>query len=363
VSEAFRRFAGREPDAVRRAPGRVNLIGEHTDYAQGWVLPIAIDLGVTASGARRVDGRLRFASTLEVSDDDEWLRYPDGVAAVLREHGVELPGADVLIESTLPSGAGLSSSAALEVAVALLLVDLAGADIPPLRLALLCRDAEERVAGVPCGPMDQIASVAGRCGHALLVDTRSLSVEPLPLGLEAAGLQLVVVDTGHSHRLADTEYALRRREAEEAARRLGVPSLRDATPAAVEEAATVLGPVLHRRARHVTTENTRVLQAADALRRGAPAEVGPLLDASHASLRDDYEVSSPALDAAAEACRRAGARGARLTGAGFGGSVLTLVPHERVAAVREQVALAPELAERGARVLVVHASDGACPPD
>jgi galactokinase len=350
----------RDVEAVtRRAPGRVNLIGEHTDYSEGWVMPIAIDLGVTATASARKDGCLTFISSSRTSDAD-WVRYPRAVVNVLRRAGIDLPGADVVIDSDLPEGAGLSSSAALELAVALALLGLAGTRVDPLRLALLCRDAEELATGVRPGPMDQIASALGRREHAMLIDVRTLEIDPLPLPLDAEGLALVVVDTGEKHRLAETAYETRRHESEEAARILGVPALRSVTSAVVERSQGILGERLFRRARHVTTENERVLAASSALRDGALPELGPLLLASHASLRDDYAVSTVALDAAVTASVEAGALGARMTGAGFGGSVLALVPADLVPAVRERVAADDVLAALGAQVSIVRPSDGAC---
>src|SRR3954464_11998810 len=226
----FERWSGRPPAGVWRAPGRVNLIGEHTDYNDGWVLPAAIELGVTAAAAPRDDERVRFAS-LQKDADDGWLAYPEGVLWALRSDGIEIPGADVLVDADVPEGAGLSSSAALEVAVALALLGIAGASLEPDRLALACQRAESEVVGVRSGLMDQFASVFGRAGHALLLDTRTLEREWLPLPLEAAGLALVVVDTGVAHSLRKSGYGERRAACEQAAHALGVSALRDATEA------------------------------------------------------------------------------------------------------------------------------------
>ena len=359
VRVAFGAAAGRAPDGVWWAPGRVNLIGEHTDYNDGFVFPFAIGLGTAAAAAARDDGRLRCWSLEEDETGDVaiaelapgrvegWTAYVQGIAWALREDGVELPGADVLVATSLPLGSGLSSSAALECAVGLALADLAGADVDPARLALLGQRAESAVAGVPTGAMDQLASMLGRDGAALLVDTRSLDVEHVPLAVAGDGLALVVLDTRVPRRLAEGAYGDRRSECEEAARVLGVPSLRDAAPDDVERRADELGDVLGRRARHVVTENARVLDAVAALRARDFARLGALLDASHESLRVDYEVSAPALDVAVEAAREAGALGARMTGAGFGGCALALAPAERVDAVAERVAAAFAAAELG----------------
>jgi galactokinase len=354
VVEGFRARAGRAPEGVWFAPGRVNLIGEHTDYSDGFVLPIAIDRGVLVAAARRGDRRLRCWSAQEAGELDVelaalgpggvegWSAYPAGVAWALGQEGVAGVGADLLVDGDVPAGAGLSSSAALECASALALADLAreggGAARPadPVELARLARRAEVEAVGVPCGVMDQMASMLARAGHALFLDTRSLATEHLPLALEPAGLRLLVIDTRAPHRLVSGAYAERRTAVEAAARALGVAALRDATVEQVEAAAEELGEPGRRRALHVVTENARVLRAVELLRSGKLDRLGPLLAASHASLRTDFEVSCPELDTAVDAAVDAGSVGARMTGAGFGGSALALVPDARV----EQVAAA-----------------------
>jgi galactokinase len=342
LGEAFVARTGRPPDGVWVAPGRVNLIGEHTDYNDGFALPLAVDRHVVVAAARREDGRLRCWSLQADTAGDRslvdlgpgrsrgWAAYPEGVAWALGQAGVEIPGADLVVDSDLPAGSGLSSSAALEIAVALALVDLAGAGLDLAQLAQVAQRAEGEVVGMPCGIMDQLASVAGRAGCAVLLDTRSLEVEPVPLHLEAAGLRLAVIDTAVPRRLVDAPYAERREACRVAARLLGVPALRDATLADVEAAAARLGDPGYRRARHVVTENARVLETAALLRAGRVAAVGPLLAASHESLRHDFEVSCPELDLAVATATSAGAIGARLTGAGFGGCAVTLIPAEAV---------------------------------
>jgi galactokinase len=349
VAAAFRERAGRDPDGVWAAPGRVNLIGEHTDYNDGFVLPAAIDRLVLAAASRRDDGRLRLWSLqseppadLELAEVgpgkvEGWAAYPAGVAWALGQAGVEVGGADLVVDGDVPAGAGLSSSAALECASATALADLHGAGLDRVALAGLARRAENEVVGVPSGAMDQMVSMLGRAGHALFLDTRSLDTEQVPLPLEAAGLRLVVIDTRAGHRLVDGAYADRRAACEAAAATLGVPALRDATPTQVEAAADALGEEGLRRARHVVTENARVLEAVRLLRAGELERLGPLLAASHASLRDDYEVSSPELDTAVEAAVAAGAVGARMTGAGFGGSALALARADLVGRIDEQV--------------------------
>jgi galactokinase len=306
-----------------RAPGRVNLIGDHTDYNEGFVLPLAIDLECVVSAEPSDTVRLRsheLAGEYELPADGSaeprgspgWSSYAAGVLRVLAERGRPPVGLAATISSTVPVGAGLSSSAALEVALALALCDVAGFALPPLELALACQEAEHIATGVPSGIMDQLTSLAGRESCALLIDCRSLEIEPVPLPAE---LSVLVVHSGVSRALADSAYADRRRACEEAARRIGVPSLRDAT---LEQADG------DPRARHVVTENGRVLEAARALADGDLDALGPLLSASHRSLRDDYEVSTPELDALTECVEEAGALGARLTGAGFGGCVVAL---------------------------------------
>jgi galactokinase len=330
-------FGGR-PDQVWLAPGRANLIGEHTDYNQGWVLPFALDLGVTVAAARRGDGLLAIQSrqapgapaslplaALAPGAVTGWAAYPAGVAWALREAGHPLAGgASLAVDSDLPQGAGLSSSAALECAAALALDGLHGLDLPRPQLATLAQHAENDFVGVPSGIMDQSASLLSRAGHALLLDCRSGVTADVPLDPAAAGLALLIVDTGARHALGDGRYAQRRRECEQAAALLGVGSLRDVTSPA--ETGRIGDPVLRRRARHVVTENGRVEQAVALLTGGDLAGVGALLCASHASLRDDFEVSWPEADVAVEAAMAAGALGARMMGGGFGGSALALVP-------------------------------------
>jgi galactokinase len=372
VAAAFRERAGRDPDGVWAAPGRVNLIGEHTDYNDGFVLPVAIDRLVLAAASRRDDGRLRLWSLQSEPPADlalaevgpgkveGWAAYPAGVAWALGQAGVEVGGADLVVDGDVPAGAGLSSSAALECATATALADLEGAGLDRVAVAGLARRAENEVVGVPSGVMDQMASMLGRAGHALFLDTRSLNTEQVPLPLEAAGLCLVVIDTRAGHRLVDGAYADRRAACEAAAATLGVPALRDATPAQVEAAADALGEEGLRRARHVVTENARVLEAVRLLRAGELERLGPLLAASHASLRDDYEVSSPELDTAVEAAVTAGAVGARMTGAGFGGSALALARADLVGRIDGQVQAAFAAAGLGPpSVAAVVPSDGA----
>jgi galactokinase len=314
------------------APGRANLMGEHTDYNDGFVLPFALRQGATATARRRADRMIALTSRQRPGPEivlditalvpggvNGWAAYPAGVAWALREAGYDVPGATIEIDSDVPAGAGLSSSAALECSVALALTGLAELDIPGADLVMMARRAENEFAGVPTGIMDQSASLLCTAGHALLLDCQSLETTQVPLDAH-----LLIIDTRAGHKLGEGEYAVRRSECEEAARALSVPSLRFITDCA--DTARLADPVLRRRARHVCTDNQRVLQAVGLLRDGHLAEVGELLTQAHASLRDDFEVSWPQADVAVEAALSAGALGARMIGGGFGGSVLALVP-------------------------------------
>jgi galactokinase len=353
------RFGG-SPEGVWRAPGRVNFIGEHTDYNEGFALPFAIPAGVYVAGAARDDGLLALSSRQQggavvtvplgaLAPGQArlvgWAAYPAGMAWALRSAGHRVGGASLAIDADLAAGAGLSSSAALECAAGLALASLYRLGVPRPELAALGRRAENDFVGVPTGLMDQLAVLLGQAGHALLLDCRSGAVAPVPLDAAAAGLALLVIDTRAHHELTDGGYAARRRSCEDAARALGVRSLRDV--ASVGEVGRLSDPVLRRRARHVVSENRRVLDTVELLRGGQLGRVGPLLTASHASLRDDFEVSWPEADAAVEAAIGAGAQGARMTGGGFGGSVIVLAPAGAAAGVADAVASA--FARRGWR--------------
>jgi galactokinase len=349
-TSTFAECYGGQPEGAWHAPGRVNLIGEHTDYNEGFVLPFALAQGVVAAASQRDDGMLVLASrqvggdpaaqalaSLAPGSVTGWAAYPAGVAWALREAGYAVGGASIAIDADLDRGAGLSSSAALECATALALVDLYGFSVPRPELAALARRAENDFAGIPTGIMDQSASLLCQAGHALLLDCRSGETSLIPLDLKAAGLVLLVIDTRVRRSLSDGRYADRRRDCEEAARVLGVASLRDVTQGDLNHEGGQLDPVLARRVRHVVTENARVLRTVDLLRAGHPRDCGPLLTASHVSLRDDFEISWPQADAAVEAATGAGALGARMTGGGFGGSVIALTEADRSDAVRAAV--------------------------
>ncbi|NKX56244.1 galactokinase [Arthrobacter mobilis] len=355
LADEFARIFGHRPEGIWAGPGRVNLIGEHTDYNAGYVLPFAIDRQTCVAVARRADRSVRLATMLsphEVSAAEldeagpgrpggrarDWTAYPLGVAWALGEAGVDVPGFEMLVDSTVPVGAGLSSSAALECAAALALAELAGAGLSLPQLAAAGQRAENDVVGAPTGIMDQTASLLGREGAAVFLDCRSGRTETVPLRLEAAGLDCLVIDTKVSHAHADGGYADRRAACERAAALLGVGALRDLAVSDLPAVRRRLDGTAFRRVRHVVTENARVLEAVRLLRGPGPLAVGGVLDAGHASLREDFEVSCPELDLAVEAARAAGAAGARMTGGGFGGCVLALVPHARLAAVSTAVA-------------------------
>ncbi len=335
VRTAFQERWGGEPLWVVRAPGRVNLIGEHTDYNQGYVLPMAIPPAIWLALRPRTDGTLHACSAqqdgevrldlraLTAEGLPPWGRYLLGVARALREAGYPLVGWEGVFWSDLPIGAGLSSSAALEMAALRAFTLTGGWRWDALRMARLGQRAEWLGAGVACGLMDQLTIAAGRRDHALWIDCRSDEVHPVPL---PPRLRIVVLDTGTRRSLQDGAYNARRAACERAAQRLGLPALRDLSPEALEAQAAALSAEERRRARHVVTENLRVLQAVDALRQGRLERFGELLNHSHRSLREDFEVSTPALDAMAAAAQAHPACfGARLTGAGFGGCVVAAV--------------------------------------
>ncbi len=371
VRAAFAGTFGTEPAGLYRAPGRVNLIGEHTDYNDGFVLPMAIDREVVVAVAPRPGRRVRLIA-LDVDDQvaafdldglapdpvARWANYVRGVLALLERAGHRLPGLDLAYAGDVPIGAGLSSSAAVEVAVATAVDGLLGLGLSRLELARLCQQAEHEFAGTQCGLMDQLISAAGEAGHALLIDFQSTTWQAVPL---PADKTVVVCDTGRRRGLADSAYNERRAQCEAAARRLGVPSLRALDVDALEARAEELPPVLRRRARHVVHENARTERAAAALQAGDVALFGRLMGESHASLRDLYEVSSEELDLmAALAQAQPGCWGARMTGGGFGGCAVALVDRDALDAfVPAVVGAYQRLAQREPALYVCHASAGA----
>ena len=379
AADLFRERFGGAPDGVWLAPGRANLMGEHTDYNEGWVLPFALGQGITAAAARRPGSRLVLCSAQEADAADVsldglepgvvtgWAAYPAGVAWALTRAGYQVPGGCLAIDSDLPAGAGLSSSAALECVTALALTEMAPAELasterapaeraPTERagrsvdrreLAAIARRAENDFVGAPSGIMDQSASLLCQSGHALLLDCRSLETSQVPFDPGAAGARVLLINTRSRHKLTEGDYGRRRAECDQAAGLLGVPSLRYLTD--VAETTRLTDPVLRRRARHVVSDNQRVLEVAGLLRSeparsGEPGsaypKIGRLLTEAHRSLRDDFEVSWPEADVTVEAALAAGALGARMIGGGFGGSVLALVPEDAAGPVREAVARA-----------------------
>jgi galactokinase len=332
AADAYRQNFGEAPDLVASAPGRVNLIGEHTDYNGGFVLPCAIDrrIAVAVGAGEGVLYSADFDETRSMGEKvSSWADYPRGVAWAMGEAGYEIGAFLAAFAGNVPLGSGLSSSAAIEATTALALDAFFGFGIGRKDLAVICQRAENEFVGVNSGIMDQYASLLCEAGAALLVDCRSLEAQSVPLDLEGAGLALVVCDTRVERGLADTGYNDRRAACERAARTLGVKELRDATEGDLD----LLSGEELKRARHVVTENARVLEAVEALENGDFDEFGRLMYASHASLRDDYEVSTPELDAFVEIAEQHGARGARLTGAGFGGCAIALVPEVETAAL------------------------------
>ena len=347
--QLFLQCYGTEPDGIWHAPGRVNFIGEHTDYNDGFALPFAIGSGVCVAAAARQDGMVALSSrqyggsvvtvpvaSLAPDRVHGWAAYPAGVVWALTSAGYLSAGVSLAVDADLAAGAGLSSSAALASAAGLAVSDLYRLALPRTELAAMGRRAENDFVGAPTGIMDQLAVLLGEAGQALLLDCRAGTATLVPLDPAAAGQALLIIDTRVGHALSDGRYAARRRSCEDAARALGVTSLRDITDG--RAAALLADPLLRRRARHVVSENARVLETAALLRAGQLARVGPLLTASHDSLRDDFEVSWPEADATVQAVIEAGATGARMTGGGFGGSVIALVPADRDEAVRAAVA-------------------------
>ncbi|MEV6395747.1 galactokinase [Streptomyces sp. NPDC051907] len=340
-------------EGVWAAPGRVNLIGEHTDYNDGFVMPFALPHSTRATVSRRDDGVLRLRSAgargapVELRTADlapgrgpgGWTDYPAGVVWALRDAGLKVGGADIVYESDVPVGAGLSSSAALEVVTALALNDLYELGLERQPLARLCQRAENVYVGAPTGIMDQTASACCVAGHALLLDTRDLSQWQIPFDLAAVGLELLVVDTRVHHAHSEGEYGRRRAGCESAAAALGVSALRDVAYADLEAALSALeDPSLRPLVRHIVTEGHRVERVVSALRADDVRALGPLLTEGHASLRDDFAISCPELDLVVESALAAGALGARMTGGGFGGSAIVLTEASLSATVTSSVA-------------------------
>ncbi|MEI7864983.1 MAG: galactokinase [Chthoniobacterales bacterium] len=353
VASEFEKLYGRPPRWIAAAPGRVNIIGEHTDYNDGFVLPMAIEYYSVMAADRPVDGRevitLRSTLEAEVATIDltlpvrpaapKWGNYPRGVVAGFQERGIQPGGLDVLLHSTVPLGSGLSSSAALEVCTATLLEAVTGTTLDPVDKALLCQKAEHDFAGVPCGIMDQFISALGREGHLLLLDCRTRTTELVPMN--DPSVALLIINTNVKHELSGGEYAERRAQCEEAARNLGVESLRDVTAVQLEAGKRKMSEIVYRRARHVIGEIGRTVHAAGSVRQSDWPVVGQLMYASHAALRDDYEVSCEELDVVvkiAEAIgEQGGVYGCRMTGGGFGGCCVALVKASAVEDISKKI--------------------------
>jgi galactokinase len=354
VAGLFEETFGGKPDGYWWAPGRVNLIGEHTDYNDGYVLPLALPQGIIAAA------RLSRAPTLRVRSRQErggaeiplaaitpqsvdgWFAYIAGVAWAFRQSGHDIPGLEMVIDSNLPTGAGLSSSAALECAVAMAWNDLSPLDLSRHELAAIARRSENEVVGAPTGIMDQIASLYGRNNRLVFLDTRSMVVSHVPFDLSTAGLALLVIDSRTPHALVDSEYAERRKTCALAAKQLCVPALRDIPFENLDNALAGLSDeLMRRRVRHVVTEDQRVLDTVARLETGHdPRQIGPILAASHISMRDDFNITVPQVDVAVVAALDAGAFGARMTGGGFGGSVVALVDADQTTGVFHAVQVA-----------------------
>jgi galactokinase len=349
VSAGFSKQFGYEPQGIWSAPGRVNLIGEHTDYNEGFVLPFAINRRTYAALSLRTDGIARVASGFtnevveiqvrEISKDSVsgWSSYPLGVAWALMQAGAEPSGFDLYVESDVPVGAGLSSSAAIECSVAMALNELWGANLDRSALAKIGQRAENEIVGAPTGIMDQTASLFGVVDHVVFLDCRSLVAEAIPLGLQQNSLEIVVMDTKVSHRLVDGGYAARRAACEEGAKHLGASSLRDIQVSDLARAESILDPLVYKRVRHVVTENARVLETVELLKSSGPQAIGSLLYASHESMRDDFEISIEELDVAVETAMSVGAVGARMTGGGFGGAAIALIESSKVEGLKSAV--------------------------
>jgi galactokinase len=353
VAAEFQKHYGRPPRWIAAAPGRVNVIGEHTDYNDGFVLPMAIgryavmaaDSAVAAGQISVYDIHFKESATIDISGpvtkgQPKWSNYIRGVLAGFQARGTKLPALDVAFTSTVPLGGGLSSSAALEVCTATLIEAATGKSIDPVEKALLAQKAEHDFAGVPCGIMDQFISALGREGHLLLLDCRTRQTQLVPMSDPA--VELLVVNTNVKHELGSGEYARRRAQCEEAAKILGVKSLRDASPEQLERAKARMTDVVYRRARHVIGEIERTTMAAEGIRESNWPTVGQLMYASHYALRDDYAVSCAELDAVVEIAESIGAKGGvygcRMTGGGFGGCCVALVKAGAAAAITQKIA-------------------------
>ena len=373
AAQGFLRAFGTQAQRMARAPARVNLIGEHTDYNEGFAMPCAIDRDTVVAAAPRDDdvvevlacdmdgatGRFRVGDAADVGASPQWLRYVQGMVAVLQEQGHAVGGARLAIAGNVPQGAGLSSSASLELAVGHALAALNGWQLAPKAMALAGQRAENVHAGCQCGVLDQMSSALGVAGHALLLDCRSLEVRPIPL---PAGMAVLVIDSKIQRGLVDSEYNLRRQQCEAAAAGLGVKALRDVDDSLWSRRGGSLDMVVRRRARHIISDSQRCELLAVAMERGDLREIGRLMRESHWSMRDDFEITVPAIDGLAALVQDVigDAGGARMTGGGFGGCVIALAPQDAVDEVRGAVAKGYRSPDgREAEVHVCAASRGA----
>ncbi|MFT4245893.1 MAG: galactokinase [Micrococcaceae bacterium] len=371
----FEKQFNMKPAGVWAAPGRVNLIGEHTDYNEGFVFPFAIDRTTHCAIALSDDDTIEVASLfddgsiktaknntkLNKSEIEDWSSYPLGVLWALKEAGHEIPGMRIFLTTDVPIGSGLSSSAAVECSVALAVRDLLDLDISRKLLATYCQKAENEVAGAPTGIMDQSASLLGKKDHALYLDCRSLDTDLVPLNLDKAQVSILVIDTKVKHALADGQgYTQRKNSCDKAAKILKVPSLRDIDASELTEAKEKLDEETYKRLHHIVTENERVLNTIKTLEDGTIEDIGKLLDESHVSMRDVFEISCPELDLAVETAQQSGAIGARMTGGGFGGSAIAVVKNSDIDKISEAIKKAFEKADyKTPNIFTVTAGKGA----
>ncbi|MFT4185923.1 MAG: galactokinase [Micrococcaceae bacterium] len=364
-----------KPAGVWAAPGRANLIGEHTDYNEGFVFPFAINRTTHCAIALSDDDTIEVASlfnngsiktakintNLNKSEIEDWSSYPLGVLWALKEAGYEIPGMRIFLTTDVPIGSGLSSSAAIECSVALAVRDLLNLDISRKLLATYCQKAENEVAGAPTGIMDQSASLLGKKDYALYLDCRSLDTDLVPLNLDKTQVSILVVDTQVKHALADGQgYTQRKNSCDKAAKILGVPSLRDIDVTELPEAKEKLDEETYKRLHHIVTENERVLKTIKTLEDGTIEDIGKLLNESHVSMRDDFEISCPELDLAVKTAQDNGAIGARMTGGGFGGAALAVVKNSDIDKVSEAIKKAFEKASyKAPNIFTVTAGEGA----
>ena len=378
VKRDFESTFGYAPAGVWSAPGRVNLIGEHTDYNEGFVFPFAINRRTYAAIGQRTDNMIRVASSfspqihevdltaIKRDDSNDWAAYPFGAAWAIQQtaktKGIEInpTGFDCFIESDVPVGAGLSSSAALECAVALALNELWAVGLDRRDLARVGQLGENEIVGAPTGIMDQSASLLGETDKGVFLDCQSLEAQVVDLGFAREGLELLIIDTKVAHRLVDGGYATRRAACEKGAEIMGVSSLRGLSVADLAKAKELMDDVTYRRVQHVVTENDRVVETVKVLREQGPRAIGKLLYASHESMRDDFEISVDELDTAVETALRHGAIGARMTGGGFGGAAIALTPVEKISEVSLSVTAEFEaLGYAKPDIFVVSAAPGA----